>query len=326
MKEYYCQRSSVPGTLLISEGTIVSPSGAGGFPGCPGIWTTEQVNAWRAITEAVHERGCYIFCQLFGLGRAADAEISKGEGVDVVGPSAIAIGEGYPVPGAMSVEEVGKMKREFVVAAENAMRAGFDGVEVHGANGYLLDQFLQDTSNVRGDEYGGSVENRSRLLFEILKATGEAVGPERVGLRLSPWSRFQGMGMEDPIPQFEDVIGKAGRLGLAYLHLVEPRVSGAEDQASSETLDFAYKLWNGPLLVAGGHDVSSAKRLVEEYAEKDIVVTFGRHFIANPDLVYRAKKDLPLGKYERNSFYVRNSAEGYVDYPFSAEYLADEKA
>lgn len=321
MKEYYSQRASVPGTLIISEGTLVSPAACGGFANGPGIWSNDQVAAWRTITDEVHSKGCVIFCQLYGLGRAANVEQAEREGVDFVGPSAIPIKEGAPVPRPMTIEEIKQMVQDFVAASENAIRAGFDGVECHGGNGYLVDQFIQDVSNKRDDEYGGSVENRSRFINEIMKAVVDAIGPERVGLRLTPFSSFQGMKMENPIPQFADIIEKARQLDLAYLHLVESRMSGAEDSKSSERLDFAYNLWNGPLLVAGGYTPADAQRLVDEYPDKDIVVVFGRYFIANPDLVYRIKKGIELTAYERKTFYTDN-ALGYVDYPFSTEYVA----
>ncbi|KAL2108299.1 hypothetical protein VUR80DRAFT_3981 [Thermomyces stellatus] len=326
MKEHYSQRASEPGTLIISEGTFVSFSSAGGFAYTPGLWSDEQVAGWRAITDEVHRKGSFIFCQIFAMGRTAMAEMAEKDGVDIVGPSAIAL-EGRPVPRAMTVEEIRQSVGEFAAAARNAIRAGFDGVEIHGANGFLIDQFIQDVSNKREDEYGGSVENRSRFVHEVLKAVVEAIGAERVGLRLSPWSQYQGMGMENPIPQFEDVIAKAGALDLAYLHLIESRTSGGEDCDHTERLDFAYRVWNGPFLIAGGYDMADAQRLVdEEYPDKNIMVMFGRYFIANPDLVYRAKEGLQLGKWDRSSFYIPGSGVGYVDYPFSKEYLAKKAA
>ncbi|KAI1186542.1 NADH:flavin oxidoreductase/NADH oxidase family protein-like protein [Nemania serpens] len=322
MKKYYSQRASVPGTLIISESTYVSPSACGGFPNAPGIWNDEQVAAWRAITDEVHRKGSFIYCQLFATGRVADAELARKEGVTIVGPSAIPVNESAPIPRAMTVEEIKQSVREFATASENAIRAGFDGVECHSANGYLIDQFAQDTSNQRDDEYGGSVENRSRFVNDILKAMVDAVGSARVGFRLSPWSRFQGMRMENPIPQFTDIINKASQLKLAYLHLVESRISGSEDAEGSDRLDFAYKLWNAPLLVAGGYNGENAKKLVdEEYPDKDIVVMIGRHFISNPDLVYRIKAALKLSAYNRDTFYT-GADVGYLDYPFGAEYLA----
>ncbi|KAI0458450.1 NADH:flavin oxidoreductase/NADH oxidase family protein-like protein [Xylaria acuta] len=326
MKEYYSQRASVPGTLIISEGAFISPSARGGFPHAPGIWSKEQVAAWRTITDEVHRKGCFIFCQIFAMGRAANVEVAQKQGISIVGPSAIPIEEGAATPRPMTIKEIRQTIRDFATASENAISAGFDGVECHGANGYLVDQFIQDTSNKRDDEYGGSIENRSRFIDEVMNAIVDAIGPERVGLRLSPWSPFQGMRMENPIPQFADVINKASRLNLAYLHLVESRVSGAVDYEAIERLDFAYKLWNGPVLVAGGYKPADARRLVdEEYPGKDIVVNFGRHFISNPDLVYRIKEGLQFSAYNRDAFYTV-SGVGYVDYPFSVEYLGSENA
>lgn len=323
MRQYYGQRASVPGTLIIAEGTFVSPSTSGGFANSPGIWSKEQVAAWRTITDEVHRKGSFIFCQLFGMGRAANAEVAERDGIRIVGPSAIPIDENAPIPEAMTIQEIKQTVQEFATAAENAISAGFDGVECHGANGYLTDQFIQDVSNQRDDEYGGSIENRSRFFHEIMKAVVDVVGPERAGLRLSPWSPFQGMGMEDSIPQYTDVINKASQLNMAYLHLVESRVCGGEDYDCNERLDFAYRLWNGPLLIAGGYKLAGAQKLVdEEYPDKDIMVMFGRLFISNPDLVYRFKEGLELSPYERKTFYITSSPLGYVDYPFSAEYLA----
>ncbi|KPM35518.1 Chanoclavine-I aldehyde reductase [Neonectria ditissima] len=326
MKEHYSQRAAVPGTLIISEGTFISLAGCGGWPNAPGIWSKEQIAAWRTITDEVHRKGCFIYCQIFAMGRAGNAEVAKKDGIVIEGPSALPIEAGSPVPRAMTIEGIKQTVQDFATAAKNAISAGFDGVECHGANGYLVDQFNQDVSNKRDDEYGGSVKNRSRLMIEILEAVVEAIGADRVGFRLSPWSPFQGMRMQDPIPQFTDIIQKASKLDLAYLHLVESRMAGSDDCEGSERLDFAYKLWNGPILVAGGYKLADAQKLVdEEYPDKDIVVMFGRYFIANPDLVYRIKEGLELGAAERTTFYVSNSPVGYVDYPFSAEYLASKQ-
>lgn len=322
MKEYYSQRAAVPGTVIITEGTFISAS-CGGFTNAPGFWRDDQIAAWRTITDEVHSKGCFIFCQLFAMGRAADVEVARAEGITIVAPSAIPIEEGAAVPQAMTIEEIKQTVQDFVDASRNAIRAGFDGVEIHGANGYLLDQFIQDVSNKRHDEYGGSVENRSRLLNDVIKSVVNAIGPERVGLRLSPWSTFQGMRMEDPIPQFTDVINKANQSGIAYLHLIESRMSGGEDYDGHDRLDFVYKLWNGTLLVAGGYTPQEAQTLVDEkYPDKDIMVIFGRYFISNPDLVYRIREGLELNAYNRTTFYVYKSPVGYSDYPFSKEYLA----
>lgn len=322
MKEYYGQRAAVPGTLILTEGTFVSAN-CGGFVNAPGIWREDQVTAWRTVTDEVHRKGSFIFCQLFSKGRAAEAEVARAEGVPIIAPSVIPIDGSAPVPRAMTIQEIKQTAHDFVEAAKNAIRAGFDGVEIHGANGYLLDQFLQDVSNQRDDEYGGSVENRSRLLGDIIKKVALAIGPERVGLRLSPWSTFQAMRMEDPIPQFTDVINKAKQSNIAYLHLVESRVAGSSDSGDTDTLDFAYRLWNGPFLIAGGYNPQGARELVDEkHRDKEILVIFGRFYVSNPDLVYRISKGLDLGAYNRETFYTPKSAVGYSDYPFSEEYLA----
>ncbi|WAO87611.1 Oxidored-FMN domain-containing protein [Fusarium falciforme] len=322
MKDYYGQRAAVPGTLIIAEGTFIAAN-CGGFVHGPGIWREDQVAAWKTITDEVHSKGSFIYCQLFAMGRAGDAEVAKKEGFAIKAPSAIPIEPGAAVPEAMTIEEIKQTVKDFVDAAKNAIRAGFDGVEIHGANGYLLDQFIQDTSNQRNDEYGGSIENRSRLLIEVIEAVASAIGPGRVGLRLSPWSTFQGMRMQDPIPQFTDIIKKTRPYGIAYLHVVESRISGSEDSNGQEGLDFAYNNWNGPLLVAGGYTPEEARKLVDEkYPEKDIIVIFGRYFLSNPDLVYRIKEGLELNRYDRKSFYVYGSPVGYSDYPFSKEWLA----
>ncbi|KAI0203294.1 FMN-linked oxidoreductase [Astrocystis sublimbata] len=327
MKTYYSQRAAVPGTLIMSEGTFVSPAACGGYPHAPGIWSKEQIAGWKTITDEVHRKGCFIYCQIAGMGRAGTVDVALKEGVDIIGPSAIPIEEGAAMPRAMTTGEVKQMIQDFATAAKNAISAGFDGVEIHGGNGYLIDQFIQDTSNQRDDEYGGSVENRSRFVDEVMKAAVDAVGAERVGIRLTPWSPFQGMRMVNPIPQFTDIINKAKQSRLAFIHLVEARISGEFASVTDDTLEFAYKLWDGPLLVAGGYTAAEAEQLVTDgYPDKDIVVIFGRHFISNPDLVYRFKKGLELSAYDRDTFYTIGSSVGYDDYPFSVEYLASEHA
>lgn len=324
MKEYYSQRAAVPGTLILSEGTFVSP-GSGGFANAPGLWNSEQIKAWRAITDEVHRKGCFIFCQLCLMGRVAYAEVVGKEGGQILAPSAIPFEEGAPMPRSMTIEEIKQTVKEFSDAARNALSAGFDGVECHAANGYLIDQFIQDVSNQRNDQYGGDVENRSRFVAEVLEALIDVAGPDRVGLRLSPWSEFQGMRMKDPIPQFSNVIEKAKQLNIAYLHLIESRVCGSGDSDSNERLDFAYKLWEGPLLLAGGYKSEEAKALVDsEYPDKDIMVMFGRHFVSNPDLVYRIKENVELNAYDRGTFYSQSSV-GYIDYPFSERYRTSQK-
>lgn len=323
MRDYYSQRASVPGTLLITEGTFISAN-CGGFQNAPGIWREDQIAAWKTITDEVHGKGGFIFNQIFAMGRAADTKVAKMEGFPTIAPSPIPIEECGDVPEVMAIEDITRTVHEFTDAAKNAIEAGFDGAEIHGANGYMLDQFIQDVSNQRDDAYGGSVENRSRLLIEVIDSVVNAIGAERVGLRLSPFSTFQAMRMDDPIPQFTDIITKASKYNLAYLSLINSRIAGGSDFVSGNgSLDFAYKLWNGPILVAGGYTPEEARMLVDEkYPEKDIVVVFGRNFIANPDLAFRIKAGLELNKYDRDTFYAVESPKGYVDYPFSAEFLA----
>lgn len=323
MKEYYSQRSQVPGTLIITEAGLISP-GSGGYPNAPGIWSEEQVAAWKTITDEVHRNGCSIICQLFHIGRAAVPEIAKKEGIEIVSASAIPYQEGAPIPKALTVDGIKQIVQDFAVAAKNAIRAGFDGVELHSGNGYLLDSFIQDVSNNRSDEFGGSIENRSRFVYEVMKAVGDAIGPQRVGIRLSPWSTFQGMRMKAPIPQFSDVVTKAKELGLGYIHLIEPRVSNNVDLEHSvnETLEFAIELWDGPILLAGGYNPGNVQKVFDEvHPDKDIMVMFGRYFVSNPDLIFRIKNSLPLNNYDRSTFYAVQNPVGYLDYPFSNEFL-----
>ncbi|PKK46282.1 hypothetical protein CI102_8665 [Trichoderma harzianum] len=328
MKEYYSQRSRVPGTLIITEAGLIS-HGSGGYPNAPGIWREDQVVAWRAITDEVHRNGSFIICQLFHIGRAANPEIAKKEGIEIVSASAIPHEEGAPIPRALAIDEIEEIVRDFAIAAKNAIRAGFDGVELHAGNGYLLDSFTQDVSNIRTDRYGGSIENRSRFAYEVMKAVGDAIGSERLGIRLSPWSTFQGMRMKDPVPQFSNLINKAKELDLAYIHLIEPRVVNNFDQEHpiDDNLDFAFNLWDKPILLAGGYKPDNVLKAIDEiYSGRDIVVMFGRHFVANPDLVFRIKNELPLNQYERSTFYTPKNPTGYLDYPFSNEFLASAEA
>ncbi|KAK1982118.1 NADH:flavin oxidoreductase/NADH oxidase [Colletotrichum cereale] len=333
-KEYYTQRASVPGTMIITEATFVSRRADGysydGLRHTPGIYTSEQAAAWREIADAVHARGSFIWMQLWALGRVADpaAAHARGGSSVVKGPSAIpAGGDGTPVPEEMTREDIRGAVADFARAARNAVGAGFDGVELHGANGYLIDQFLQDGSNQRTDEYGGSVENRARFAVEVTAAVVAAVGADRVGVRFSPWSTFQGMRMADPVPQFAHVARALRGSGLAYLHLVEGRVDGNVDRESTDSVRFMVDAWDGasPVLVAGGFDPQSAGRAVAEYGDAEVAVVFGRWFISNPDLPFRIEKGIPLTPYERKTFYAETE-EGYTDYPFSDEFVKSNKA
>ncbi|KAI0050089.1 NADH:flavin oxidoreductase/NADH oxidase [Auriscalpium vulgare] len=317
--QYYTQRASFPGTLLITEGSIIHPR-AGGWLTAPGIYSEGQIAAWKKITDSVHEKGSFIFLQICGFGRVADSAYLKAKDIPRVGPSAIAA-DGHPVPRAMTKEEIKDNIQLFATAASNAVhKAGFDGVEIHCANGYLLDQFVQANSNQRTDEYGGSIENRLRFVLEVAAAVAAAVGEEKTGLRVSPWSRFQNMRMAEPLPTFVELARmlKAQHPNFAYLHVVEPRISGSQDDEASEPTDSNKRIrdaWApGVYIAAGGYNRESATKTVEEDGG---LVAFGRHFIPNPDLPSRFNGGINLAPYDRAAFY-SPGPRGYVDYPFAA--------
>ena len=327
--EYYSQRASVSGTLLITEATFISPR-ASGYANAPGIYNKDQIEAWKNVTDAVHKKGSYIVCQLWALGRTAVPEIVRKEAGEewFASSSAVPMQAGAEAPRALEEEEIWGFIGDYVQAAKNAMEAGFDGVEIHGANGYLVDQFTQDVCNKRTDAWGGSVEKRSRFALEIAKAVVGAVGSDKVGIRLSPFSVFQGMKMADPIAQFGHLIQALKELKLGYLHLVESRIQGNATIEATEKVDPLLEIWGktSPVLVAGGFDPDSAKRAVEEeYTGHDLMIVFGRHFIANPDLPFRIQKGIELTKYNRDTFYNAKDPVGYIDYPFSKEWEAQNK-
>ncbi|KAL5347128.1 hypothetical protein ACLOAV_007435 [Pseudogymnoascus australis] len=321
---YYAQRAAAPGTLLISEATYVSPA-AVGYKHAPGIYNAAQIAAWKPVTEAVHARGGVIFSQLWALGRTADKEGAESEGQTVKAPSAIAV-PGGPLPEALTEEEIQQYIRDYAQAARNAIEAGFDGVEVHNANGYLPHQFLEEVSNQRTDHWGGSVEKRSRFGIAVVKAVVEAVGAEKVGIRLSPYFKSYGMNVVDPTEQFTYFVNELKKFDIAYLHLVEGRFDGTKEERDS--VRFLAEVWGKekPLLIAGGFNAESAKEVVKEYEGFKLVVVFGRHFIANPDLVFRIRENVALTPYNRNTFYNAMQEEGYTDYPFSKEFLASGEA
>lgn len=318
----------MPGTLLIAESTLISPA-HGGVPYAPAIWNNEQIEGWRRVTEAVHSRGSSIVCQLVAPGRAADAEqLEKEGGHRLLSSSAVPMpGDGYlpragpaPTPHEMTEEEIWVCIADFAQAAKNAIAAGFDGVEIHGANGYLVDQFLQDTCNKRADAWGGTIEARSRFAIEVARAVSAAIGPNRVGYRISPWSSFQGMRMDDPEPTFSHLTRQLRSLGLGYLHVIESRVNNNVDCEASGDIDFILDIWGSdlPVLVAGGNKADNVfESADQEYANRDVIFVFGRYFISNPDLPYRLKNHIRLAKYDRETFYKPESPEGYIDYPFS---------
>ncbi|KAF8890998.1 hypothetical protein BD779DRAFT_1622253 [Infundibulicybe gibba] len=330
MKDYYTQRASTPGSLLITEATPIAAQ-AGGYPNVPGIWSQQQINAWKQITDAVHGQGSFIFLQLWALGRAANPDTLAAEDTSFpyVSASNIKLTD-HPAsessPRALTLSEIDEYVALYAQAARNAITAGFDGVEIHGANGYLVDQFLQDVSNVRDDEYGGSVENRSRFTLRVVDAVVDAVGADRTGIRLSPWSSFQDMGMRDPLPQFTHLISTLARThtDLAYIHLIEPRAEETFDPhtAPHKSNTVLRAAWAPRRIIsAGGYDRATALAAAEEAG--DALVAFGRNYISNPDLPKRLRRDMPLTPYDRETFYTPvdqpGSAHGYVDYPFAEE-------
>ncbi|KAM3077338.1 hypothetical protein ACMFMG_006688 [Clarireedia jacksonii] len=325
--EYYAQRASVPGTLLITEATMIAPQ-ASGYANAPGIWSRAQIDAWKKVTEAVHAKKSYIYLQLVALGRGASPEVleNDGFGAKVKAPSPIAI-EGGPQPEELTEAEVEEYITLFTQAAKNAIEAGFDGVEIHGANGYLLDQFLQDVSNKRTDAWGGSIEKRARLGVEVTKSIVNAIGADRTAYRLSPYSSFQDMKMADPVPQFSYIAQELKKLKISYLHLIEGRIDGNTDVESHEKLDFLVNIWENitPVFIAGGYKPDTAKNAVDEvHKGKDVVIVFGRHFISNPDLVYRIKEGIELTPYDRNLFYNAKEERGYTTWGFSKEFEANQ--
>jgi 2,4-dienoyl-CoA reductase-like NADH-dependent reductase (Old Yellow Enzyme family) len=320
MKDYYSQRAS-EGGLLISEATFISRT-AGSFALAPGIYTTEQITAWKEITDSVHEKGGVIYLQLWHFGRAAIAECNLGK--QCVSASEIAIkgkdffGHEHEVPHAMTKVEIKEMYQEYCQAAQNAIEAGFDGVEIHGAHGYLPDQFLNTSTNQRTDEYGGSAENRARFVLELIDAVANTVGYERTAIRLSPFIIAHDAEDENPYETWTVLTKKIQEQHprLAYLHFVEPRTSVYTDNniTTTDTLDPFRNEWKGPFISAGGYtyDRHSAFDVAERTGN---LVAFGRTFVANPDLVERLRNDWPLNKYDRSTFYTSAEA-GYTDYPF----------
>ncbi|KAJ3769554.1 hypothetical protein FB446DRAFT_693394 [Lentinula raphanica] len=316
VKEYYSQRASTPGTFLISEGAVISPR-ATGFPGLPGIWSDEQIAAWKEVVGAVHAKESYIYLQIAAMGRAAQLSVIKSYDAtyDVVGAGDIPMAGGE-VPRQMSIEEIQASIEQFAQAAANAVhRAGFDGVELHGANGFLIDQFIEDVSNNRTDEYGGSIENRVRYALEVVDAVARVVGEEKTAIRLSPWSKDQDMGMKDPIPTFAYLISqlKEKHPNLAYLHFIQSRALDDTKESNEVFLDAWFPR---PVVAADGFTRDSALKLAEK---EGLLVAFGRQFISNPDLPLRLKDNIELSEYDRNTFYGGDeSGKGYIDYPFAS--------
>lgn len=321
--QYYAQRASAG--LIISEATQISQQGQG-YPATPGIYSEEQVAGWKLVTDAVHKEGGRIFLQLWHVGRISHRSHQPGEALPVA-PSAIKPSGGtfsaqwkpveFETPRALETSEVKEIIQQYRVAAQNAKAAGFDGVEVHGANGYLLDQFLQDGSNQRTDEYGGSIENRARFLLAVVDEAIAVWGKGRVGVRLSPYGTFNDMKDSNPVALFTHVLGQLDNRGIAYAHIIEPRSSnaGGQDgniQDAPHAAELFRQAFTGVLISAGGYDRQDALRAVESGVAD--AVAFGRLFISNPDLPERLQKDAELNKYNRATFY-GGAEKGYTDYP-----------
>ncbi|KAI4595300.1 hypothetical protein KJ359_006974 [Pestalotiopsis sp. 9143b] len=326
-KEYYAQRAAVPGTLLISEATFISEKAAG-RRNVPGIWADAHVAGWKPITDAVHAKGCFMYCQIWHLGRAGWPDVHQSLGHRVLSSSAAALDEDWAAaPEAMTEGEIWEVIGDYASAATRAMAAGFDGVEIHGANGYLPDQFLQDKCNRRQDAWGGSVEKRARFHLEVTRAVVDAIGANRTAIRLSPFSDYLGMLMDDPLPTFEYLVRQLRQFSLAYLHLIEARITGNDDSDCGGNSDCSslVKAWGNrsPIVLAGGFQPDSARQAVDEtYKDYDIAIGFGRYYISNPDLVFKIKEGIELDKYDRSHFYTPKLAKGYIDYAYSPQYLA----
>ena len=315
---YYVQRASAG--LLVTEATNVSPDALGN-PMTPGIWSAEQVEAWKKVTSAVHAAGGAIVLQLWHTGRVGHSDVRGGR--LPVAPSAIAIQgqqhftptglKDYEVPRALATEEVRATIDDFERGARNAKAAGFDGVELHGAFGYLPHQFLVDSANQRTDEYGGSVENRARFVLEVMDRLVGVWGEGRVGIRLSPTLAYNGMVDSDPLATFAYLIRKLDALPLAYLHLMRATPDAARFPSwPADTLATFGPLFRGALVVNGGYDRDSAEAVLASGAAQ--AVSFGAPFIANPDLVRRFALGAPLAVADRGTFY-QGGEQGYVDYP-----------
>lgn len=317
----YYQKRATAGGLLIAEATFVSRQGNGGF-GSPGIETGDQAAGWRKVVEAVHGKGATIVLQLWHAGRASHPSLQPNGKVPVA-PSAvdgeiralIDRGPGLaPTPRALDTAEISGIVEQYRAAAVRARNAGFDGIELHAANGYLIDQFLQDGSNKRTDRYGGSIENRARLLFEIVEAVTQVWSSNRIGVRIGPDNSFNQMHDSDPEALFSYLAKGLRDREIAYLHVIEPRVKGntvVNDRPPIAAANLK-PIFGGPVIAAGGFDGEDAEMIVAK--GKVDMVAFGRHFIANPDLPRRLKEHLPLSPYRRETFYYGGN-EGYLDYP-----------
>lgn len=319
--EYYAQRAAAG--LIVTEGTSPSPDGLG-YARIPGLWSQEQVAGWRKVTDAVHARGGTIFAQLMHTGRVGHPA-NLPPGGQLLAPSAVAApGEMYtdamgmqphPVPRAMTGAEVRRALDEYVAAARNAVAAGFDGVELHAANGYLLEQFISPNTNQRTDEWGGSIEKRIRFVLEVARGAAAAIGGDRVGIRISPHGVNAGM---TAYPETDEthrtLVRELATTGIAYVHVVDHSAMGAPPVPAALKADLR-RLWPRTFILAGGFDLAGAEAALRE-GRADLVA-FGRPFISNPDLVTRLARSLPLAAPDFATFYTPGP-KGYTDYPTAA--------
>ena len=318
MVEYYSQRASAG--LIVTEGTSPSPNGLG-YPRIPGIFSDTQVAAWKKVSDAVHTRGAKIFMQFMHTGRIGHP-LNLPAGARVLGPSAIAAAgqmftdaEGlkpHPTPVAMTEADIKATIAEFAKAAKNAVAAGFDGVELHGANGYLLEQFIRPTSNKRTDGYGGSIENRARFVLEVAASAIAAIGKDKVGIRLSPYGVFNDMPLYPEMEaDYTYLAGKLNALGLVYVHLVDHSSMGAPAVPDSIKTVF-HTAFKGSLILSGGYDAKRAE--ADLAAGKADLIAVGKPFLANPDLVERWKANAAVNAPDMATFYTPGP-KGYIDYP-----------
>jgi len=323
--EYYTQRSSA--ALIISEATQISPQGKG-YAFTPGIYSNEQIAGWKKVTDSVHKKGSKIFLQLWHVGRVSHSSLQPGNFLPVA-PSAIAVSEGqaftdagmqdFETPRALDINEIPDIVNQYRLAAINAKKAGFDGVEIHAANGYLLDQFLKDGTNKRDDIYGGSIENRARLVLEVSMAVTEVWGGgDRVGLRISPTGTFNSMSDSNPQALYNYLVEKLNQFNLAYLHVVENLGFSSE---SDTHFDFnaLRQIFNGAYMANGGYTAARAEQSLNN--NQSDFVAFGVPFISNPDLPERIKQGAELNKADEETFY-GGDAKGYTDYPRLDEQLS----
>ncbi|OHW91227.1 NADH:flavin oxidoreductase NADH oxidase family protein [Colletotrichum incanum] len=320
-KECYCQRSHSPGTLIITEGTAVSETLVG-LPHWAGFWSENQLRRWKDIVEEVHSKGSFIFLQFCCAGRTADKGFPKLSASNIpleAQASAIETEDDDRPPKPMTEQDIQNAINDHATAARNAIAAGFDGVELHGANGYLIDQFIQESCNNRTDAWGGSVENRSRFALEVTAAVVNAVGGDRVGFRISPWSTYHSIKPQNPEAQFTHLVTELQKFNLAYLHVITSRVDNWYDVDRQKPLDFVFSSWrkDTPIIITGAFDGNSAKHAVEvEHKDFKVAIGFGRSFASTPDLVACIKKGIAPNPFKVDLAYTPGTPKGYIDYPF----------